>query len=124
MIAGAALSRLVIPPEMPDWNASVQVIDSPATFDAAIAASAGEPVLVDFFATWCGPCRSMAPNVNAVAESGAKVAVVDVDLVPEIAARYGIEMLPTVIVFRDGVPVRVESGYHSTAELQSLAAAG
>lgn len=125
MIAGAAFSRLLVPAEMPPWNESIRVVDSAAAFEAALSEAApGEPLLVDFFATWCGPCRGMAPNVNAAAESGIDVAVVDVDLVPEVAMRYGIELLPTVIVFRDGVPVRAESGYHSTDELRALAAGG
>ena len=70
-------------------------------------------VLVDFFATWCGPCKMIAPMLEQVAqefEGKAVVAKIDVDEEPEFAAQFGIESIPTVIVFKDGQPMNVEVG--------------
>lgn len=63
------------------------------------------PVLVDFTATWCGPCRAIAPHLDTLAArfSGkAKVIKLDVDEEPAVAARYGVRSLPTLLVFKGG----------------------
>ena len=63
------------------------------------------PVLVDFFATWCGPCRMLAPTVDDIAadyEGKIKVVKADVDEMPEISMEYGIMSIPTLVVFKDG----------------------
>ena len=63
------------------------------------------PVLVDFWAVWCGPCRRVAPEVDAVAEQlGAKVKVfkLNVDEESEIAARYGVQSIPNLMIFKEG----------------------
>ncbi|MEO1694666.1 MAG: thioredoxin [Pseudomonadota bacterium] len=66
---------------------------------------ADTPVLVDFFAEWCGPCKAMAPALEEVAkdmEGRVKIAKVDVDQSPDITTKYGIQAMPTLILFKDG----------------------
>lgn len=80
----------------------IQVTD--ATFDAEVLKAAA-PVLVDFTATWCGPCKMLAPIVEKIADETAgkyKVAKVDIDDCPQVTAKYGIRGVPTVIVFKNG----------------------
>jgi thioredoxin 1 len=74
------------------------------TFDAEVLQSL-QPVLVDFWAAWCMPCRMVAPVVEKVAEAfagRAKVCKVNVDEAPELANRYGIRGIPSLLVFRGG----------------------
>jgi thioredoxin 1 len=75
-----------------------------ANFDEKVLKS-DKPVLVDFFATWCGPCKMVSPIVDEIAgEMGDKVNVykLDVDQSPDIASRYEVMSIPTLIVFKDG----------------------
>lgn len=73
-------------------------------FDTEVLQSS-VPVLVDFWAVWCGPCRAIAPHVDAISEEyagRAKVVKLNVDEEPEIALRYGIQSIPTLLFFKDG----------------------
>ena len=73
-------------------------------FDAEVIKST-QPVLVDFWAEWCGPCRQIAPTVDEVAaeyEGRAVVGKVNIDHHPEIAAEYGIRSIPNLLIFSDG----------------------
>ncbi len=77
------------------------------TFESEVLNSA-LPVLVDFFATWCGPCRMLAPTVDELAaDYEGKVSVVkaDVDKLPEVSLRYGIMSIPTLMLFKNGETV-------------------
>lgn len=75
-----------------------------ATFDEVVLKS-NKPVVVDFWAAWCGPCRMVGPIIDEVSqeyEGKAVVGKVDVDSNQEFAAKYGVRNIPTVLVFKDG----------------------
>ena len=81
------------------------------------------PVLVDFWATWCGPCRMLAPTIAKIAEEKAgviKVCKLDVDEVPSIAARYGISSIPTLMVFVNGTVVKTSIGVQPKAAIEAM----
>jgi thioredoxin 1 len=70
-------------------------------FEADVLGSA-EPVLVDFYATWCGPCKNLAPVVEKLASEGYRVCKVDIEGRPDLASRFGVTALPTLVVLKDG----------------------
>ena len=76
-------------------------------------------VLVDFFATWCGPCRMLSPVLEEVSEENQdlKVLKIDVDEVSALAARYGIQSIPTLMLFKNGQRVETRTGYQNKNQL-------
>jgi len=83
-----------------------------ATFDEVVLQS-DKPVVVDFWAAWCGPCRMVGPIIEEVSdeyEGKAVVGKVDVDANQEYAAKYGVRNIPTVLVFKDGEIVKRQVG--------------
>ncbi|MCC9604088.1 thioredoxin [Stieleria sp. JC731] len=97
----------------------VKSIDE-ADFQSSVLDS-DKVVLVDFWATWCGPCQQQGPIVDELAESlsgSYGFAKVDIDLNPNLAYEYGIEALPTLAVFKNGKMVNQLVGLHDAAELR------
>lgn len=89
---------------------AVEITD--ATFDEVVLKS-DKPVVVDFWAAWCGPCRMVGPIIDEVSteyEGKAVVGKVDVDANQQFAAKYGVRNIPTVLVFKDGEIVNRQVG--------------
>ena len=85
--------------------------------------NAKKPVLVDFWATWCGPCKMLAPTVSEIAdeyEGKVKVCKLDVDQAMDIAMSYGVASIPTLILFKDGEIVKKSVGVVSKTEIEAM----
>ncbi len=98
---------------------------TPETFDATLA-NTDQPVLVDFWAEWCGPCKMMSPILDQLAteQAGrATIAKVNVEAFPELQARFGIRAIPTLIIFKNGQPVNTITGVKSKGFLEAALAA-
>jgi thioredoxin 2 len=97
-------------------------IESAAMFDA-VASSSSVPVVVDFWASWCGPCRMVAPEIKKAAEhlaGRALVLKVDTDANPELSARFNIRSIPTIGVFKNGREINRVSGVRPAAAIESM----
>lgn len=95
-----------------------------ANFDELVVNSS-KPVLVDFWASWCGPCKMMSPVVDAIAEEKADhlvVGKINVDEQPALAQRFGVMSIPTILLFKDGKQVASSLGFMAKEKL--LAALG
>ena len=99
----------------------VRAIDD-HNFEAEVLRSP-EPFLLEFGATWCGPCKAMAPVVEALAaetDGKARVGAIDMDDAPETAKRFGVRGVPTVLVFKDGQLAARHTGATTHAKLRAL----
>jgi thioredoxin 1 len=78
-----------------------------------------DAILVDFFATWCGPCQMLGPVLEKIANSRAdfNIAKIDVDQMPELAIKYGVEVVPTMVIFKDGKVMKTMEGVRSENEI-------
>ena len=78
-----------------------------------------KPVIVDFWATWCGPCKMLAPVLSQIAEEreDIKVGKVNIDEEPELAVEFRVVSIPTVMLFKDGKSIQTEIGYRSKEQL-------
>jgi thioredoxin 1 len=90
-----------------------------SSFDTDVIGSS-EPVLVDFWAEWCGPCRMIAPALEEISsEMAGKVTVakLNIDENPDIAVKYGVRSIPTLMIFRDGKPAAVQVGANAKGKI-------
>jgi len=98
---------------------SLQHVDD-QSFEAEVFQS-DVPVLVDFYATWCGPCKSLEPIVTELASEyagRAKIVKVDIDKAPGVASTHGIMAVPTLIVFKNGAEAQKLTGFKAKPELE------
>jgi thioredoxin 1 len=91
---------------------------STADFDEKLQGAGAKPVMVDFFAEWCGPCKLAAPIIDELSgeyDGKAHIYKVDVDADPELAQRYGVMSIPTVIMFKNGEVATQQVGFPGKA---------
>ena len=102
--------------------ATVNVTDE--NFENEVLKSS-KPILVDFWAEWCGPCKQLAPTVEEVADlmvSSIKVCKMDVDTNQDLAVRYGVRSIPTLLIFKNGEVASTQIGAISKQQLEDFIA--
>ncbi|MGO8753321.1 MAG: thioredoxin [Thermoguttaceae bacterium] len=100
----------------------VEGVKIPRTQFFTMVLKSNVPVLVDFYADWCGPCQRLAPVLEELAREtpGAKIVKVNVDQSPSLASEYGVDSIPSLRVFRNGVVTNQLVGLASKSQLRSL----
>lgn len=97
----------------------IEIIKDEVRFNELIK---GEKVLVDFFATWCGPCKMLSPVIEQVEREHPELTVVkvDVDELPSIAGKYGIQAIPTLFLMKNGENIASQMGYINKNQLENF----
>lgn len=103
-----------------EWNDRVVALRTQDELQDFLAGAGNEPALVSFFSESCLPCRAMAPSINDLASEGVRVATVRLERAPKLAMDYGVQVVPTLLVFRHSELVTSSSGYRSSAGVRGL----
>ena len=115
----------VEPSATTEKEATMEITLTKTNFETEVLKS-DKPVLVDFWAPWCGPCRMLAPVLAEVAEEKAgtvKVGKVNVDEEPDLAAKYGISGIPAILLFKNGQVAGTSVGFKPKPELEAFVGA-